>query len=180
MFTSAIDSIKWIIDTLRDKRKNDNLLNREKWDRVSKYLDEVAGILEIAASKLEKSGIPIWESAQLSEVAMNFGQIISQIYSNDSAEKNLVKNYRKQFPQEYDLKIKSISRYYRGVTFNSTVEIYYRSMIRALHLIDAGDAIILEGGGSSPSSEHCKEIVDDIRRVAGQFRGLAITLRASA
>jgi hypothetical protein len=154
MITTTIDSLKWVIDTIRDKQKTDKQLSKENWSRIAKYFDEVAGIMEQAANELENSHAPVMHSAQLIEISSNFRKIVSLVYPEQKSKSN------------------------RELQLNSPAGFYYFSLLNALHLIDTGDAILMERSADEEYSRKKQlEIVDDIRRAAGKFKGLSTTIR---
>jgi len=59
MISTAFNALKWIIDTLRDKKKSDSGRNEKKWNQLADYMDKVAELVEGCVSNFRKNGIPV-------------------------------------------------------------------------------------------------------------------------
>lgn len=140
----------WLANKLMEKGLDGNKEIREQWDRVANYFDSIADTLERMVVSFKKQEIPRIDGNSLKVLIAEFTGIVHSIYSPDE-DNDREKSY------------KLLAELYR------TAEAATDEDIQHLAIGYFGDNTI---HGSSADR------IAQIERVAGKYRGLAITLRA--
>lgn len=149
MLSDAVSSLRWIVDTLLKRHTETSQVKKQKWLQVADYLDEVAKLIDASIADFKSNKIPHGHYSQLYDVGGSFGYVLSQVYPEDENE-----------------------GYWMGSRYR---EAYYS----AIHLIEKGDAMVLEAA-NQPFSERGQAVLADLEAAAGKFRGLAMTIRATS
>ena len=145
----ALDALKWIADTLLTKRNENIAQKAARWTHVADYLDNLATIIDATVQDFQAARIPHGHYSQLYNLGGSFENVLWQVYERDKVE---------------DWK-----------TVRHLRHMYQRSV----HLIEVGDAMVLEAA-NVPYSQQGKEVLADLQNAVGRFRALAMTLRATA
>jgi hypothetical protein len=153
MWESAISGAKWIVDALLKKHSDDKTIKRQKWLQVADYLETIAKSIENAVSDFDKGHLPYNYLSQLNEMSADFGDVLAQIYrKDDQASQNRIRRYTDAL---------DIS--------NNIILLEDRARL------GAGPPLHSNGLSESEQREFA-----DLQIIAGQFRALAATLRATA
>jgi hypothetical protein len=145
----AFDAIKWIVDTLLSKRKEEAARRTAKWNQVADYLDRLAKVIDSTVEDFKARRIPHGHYSLLYNLGSSFESVLRQVYDIDDPEDR------------------------------STVRKFRDALYNAVHLIEEGDEMVLEAS-YAPDSELGQTVSADLQSAAGEFRALAMTLRATA
>lgn len=149
MWKDAADALKWIAESLLKRHAESSQAKRQKWLQVSDYLDSLAKLIDASAEDFENKKIPHGHYAQLYQAAVEFSSVLDQVYADRSRE-------------SYE-----------------TSRLYERAFMEAVHLIEEGDAMVVECV-DEPFTQRGQKVLNDLQAAAGRFRGLAMTIRARA
>jgi hypothetical protein len=142
----AFDALKWIADTLLNRKKEKTTIKKEKWNQVSDYLNQISQTIDLSISDFKANKIPHGHYSLLYNLGGDFENVLWQIYDYDK-DYFTVRQFRKEFE-------------------------------KAVHLVEEGDAVVLEA--TSIETKSGKIVLEDLEACAGKFKALSVTLKALA
>jgi hypothetical protein len=119
----ALDTLKWIADTLLSKRSDSIAQKTARWNQVADYLDSLATIIDATVQDFQAARIPYSHYSQLYNLGSSFENVLWQVYERENVE---------------DRK-----------TVRSLRHMFYRSV----HLIEVGDEMVLEAANTPDSQQ---------------------------
>lgn len=150
MWDTAASALKWLIDTLLKRRSDLLARDREKRLQVAAYLEQVAMIIESTLTDYKAGKLPHRAYAEAVALERSFEKVLYQVYDHDDLEQR------------------------------SEVHEYQAAFREAIHLMDGTDEQVNLQLPAEPLSRDGQLLLADLESAGGQFRGVAVTLRAMA